>query len=434
MISSSQYRQTRSFNKRIDHRIQLARDEMDFDQTHISIKFSDFQERQKLEQHLTDLRSTERFRSLSWEFNGDIKECRIILKPGEKQDKILDCLEAGVESIGLRISNHANYKQVDDESVLDIVQSSPNKLMNSNKDYSKKEKSSSNFTYYVKKETTPQEIKGINVQDKTSFVSKAENWNENLWRAIDFNHEEENIRFNINCSNIYRYENMAALVFEPVRKEAQEKSPVMEKESLEESKKQNSKVLYLKGVDQKVTTLPQLVRLCQCFGNVEIAMYNLSKQYALIRFSSEVGAKYCLKELYGKDIHGNRILVHYSECDIIPGKFQTKDKDYCTPRKDFKIEIPSNRIGHICRMVLLAISFQSGKEHVNDYSIAQIKKLLGNLIQSLPVKKGTINDVFVVEFPCVRKAFEFVMEYNHHYLEQVNGLMVLTFASNSIWH
>ena len=198
-------------------------------------------------------------------------------------------------------------------------------------------------------------------------------------------------------------------------------------------KKRNSSVLYLKGVDLNLTTLPQLARLCQSFGNIEMAMYNLSKQYALIKFSTEAEAKYCLKELYGKDIHGNRILVHYSESDIISNKNSTKDRQYYIPRKDIVMAQPFKKVGHICRMVLLTVCF---KPHTPEHSLelSGLQKALGGIIGPAAIREGPEHNVFIVEFPCVRKAFQFVMDYNHCKLEGHNAFLMLTFASNSVWH
>lgn len=198
-------------------------------------------------------------------------------------------------------------------------------------------------------------------------------------------------------------------------------------------KKRNSSVLYLKGVDLNLTTLPQLARLCQSFGNIEMAMYNLSKQYALIKFSTEAEAKYCLKELYGKDIHGNRILVHYSESDIISNKNSSKDRQYYIPRKDIVMAQPFKKVGHICRMVLLTVCFKPlTPEH--SLELSGLQKALGGIVGPASIREGPEHNVFILEFPCVRKAFQFVMDYNHFKLEEHNAFLMLTFASNSVWH
>ncbi len=198
-------------------------------------------------------------------------------------------------------------------------------------------------------------------------------------------------------------------------------------------KKRNSSVLYLKGVDLNLTTLPQLARLCQSFGNIEMAMYNLSKQYALIKFSSDAEAKYCLKELYGKDIHGNRILVHYSESDIISNKNSSKDRQYYIPRKDIVMAQPFKKVGHICRMVLLTVCFKPpAPEHCLE--LAGLQRALSGIVGPAAIREGPERNVFILEFPCVRKAFQFVMDYNHCKLEGHNAFLMLTFASNSVWH
>ena len=273
------------------------------------------------------------------------------------------------------------------------------------------------------------------LKDKEKELCIAQSFSKHLkiWSDEILNHTPTNIRINI--SKHPRMRNLDQGVGSSDHQSTRVESSQIVDGSLapKSKKKRNSSVLYLKGVDLNLTTLPQLARLCQSFGNIEMAMYNLSKQYALIKFSSEAEAKYCLKELYGKDIHGNRILVHYSESDIISNKNSSKDRQYYIPRKDIVMAQPFKKVGHICRMVLLTVCF---KPHtpVPNLELSGLQKALDGIVGPAAIREGPEHNVFILEFPCVRKAFQFVMDYNHFKLEEHNAFLMLTFASNSVWH
>ena len=80
-------------------------------------------------------------------------------------------------------------------------------------------------------------------------------------------------------------------------------------------------------------------------------MLHSSKDYALIKFSSSNGAKACIKELYGKEIGGKNLLIHYSELtDLVP-KFYTNEKVYYTPRKKLKKTHSDNKGCHLSKNI-----------------------------------------------------------------------------------
>lgn len=114
--------------------------------------------------------------------------------------------------------------------------------------------------------------------------------------------------------------------------------------------KKPSKIVYVKGFDLAKVSLVQLVNLAECFGDVENSLLHTLRDYALIKFSSSQGAKACIKELYGKEIGGKNLLIHYSELtDLVP-KFYTNEKVYYTPKKKLKTPI-ENKGCHLSKNV-----------------------------------------------------------------------------------
>jgi hypothetical protein len=285
----------------------------------------------------------------------------------------------------------------------------------------------------LQKRENPTHLKPLKVTEKEH--SGAQSFSQYLksWSGESLNHAPTNIRINVSFGSGCRNFDQGGGSSNHQSTRVETSQIVDGVLATKSKKKRNSSVLYLKGVDLNLTTLPQLARLCQSFGNIEMAMYNLSKQYALIKFSSEAEAKYCLKELYGKDIHGNRILVHYSESDIISNKNSSKDRQYYIPPKDLVMAQPFKKVGHICRMVLLTVCFKpNAPEH--SLELSGLQKALSGIVGPAAIREGPEHNVFVLEFPCVRKAFQFVMDHNHMKLEEHNAFLMLTFASNSVWH
>ena len=109
--------------------------------------------------------------------------------------------------------------------------------------------------------------------------------------------------------------------------------------------------MYVKGLDISKVNLRQLVNLAECFGDVENSLLHTLKDYALIKFSSSNGAKACIKELYGKEIGGKNLLIHFSELtDLVP-KFYTNEKVYYTPRKKLKKTHSDNKGCHLSKNI-----------------------------------------------------------------------------------
>lgn len=66
--------------------------------------------------------------------------------------------------------------------------------------------------------------------------------------------------------------------------------------------KKPSTVVFIKGLALDDFSLESIVNLFECFGNVQVAMYHIKRQYALVKYSTKAEAKICIKEMYGKEI------------------------------------------------------------------------------------------------------------------------------------
>lgn len=212
----------------------------------------------------------------------------------------------------------------------------------------------------------------------------------------------------------------------------------------ESKKKKLSNVVYIKGVDQKKTSLQQLTNLLECFGNVEIAMFHSKKEYALLKFSDIQEAKYCVKELYGKEICGKSLLIHYSQFTEITPTYYTNEKIYFEPKKALKQVQPPKKIGHLSREVLLELCFLDPHQayplqaHTlrqwlglgdfpNDSSSCGPQNTPWGNVKVRP--GGEINS-FVLEFGQTRQAVDFVMKTNYQEFEE-GCFAALTFLPKS---
>ena len=106
----------------------------------------------------------------------------------------------------------------------------------------------------------------------------------------------------------------------------------VEPKSLPKSKP--SAVVYVKGFDQEQISLEQLTRVSQCFGEVENSMLHSKNDYALVKFTNIKGAHACIRELYGNQIGGRSLLIHYSEFEDLVHRFFSYEKVYFQPKKE----------------------------------------------------------------------------------------------------
>lgn len=90
--------------------------------------------------------------------------------------------------------------------------------------------------------------------------------------------------------------------------------------------KVSTSVLYVKGFEYPNYSAEHINSLFQCFGHVRMTMLHTSKNYALVKFDNVESAKMALKVLYGKEIKGKKLLIHFSQFDQLRTKIFSNDK------------------------------------------------------------------------------------------------------------
>lgn len=180
-------------------------------------------------------------------------------------------------------------------------------------------------------------------------------------------------------------------------------------------KKNTGNILYVKGIDKNQVNIRQLVHLFECFGEVEIGMHHTKSEYALIKFVKPSAAKQCIKELYGKEILGKNLLIHYSELVDLTMKYYANEKEYYVPNPETRAHFERKPV------VLskhLSIKFMKTFEDENtahlspQFSVADLHFLFprGDFVEPFTVTKKH-NDT-VLDFYSVGAAVAFVMENN----------------------
>lgn len=257
----------------------------------------------------------------------------------------------------------------------------------------------------------------INMEE---FISESYK-NQRLTKQIEQNHLLENLQFR-------------GLTFSPIREKKKTKSkvhPVVSnapESGIQKKEKKPSTVVFVKGLTLKEASLEMIVNLFECFGTVMIAMFHKKREYTLIKYSSTLEAKTCIKELYGKEICAGRghLLLHYSEYEDISPKYFSNEKVYYEPHIGQHWGLVPKKIGHLSRNVLISVNFYPGIVEQPHSSIIEAK--LFKLFSYLPLKKTPTSSEFLAEFQGVKFAISFVM--NNNYKEIIGGVafITLTFA------
>jgi hypothetical protein len=194
-----------------------------------------------------------------------------------------------------------------------------------------------------------------------------------------------------------------------------------------------SRVVYIKGIDSSKMSLRQLSNLMECFGDVEIGMYHAKKEYALLKFTDQTGAKTAIKELYGKEICGKSLLLHSSELEEIVTKYFTNGKYYHVPNYELKRFQPIKKPHHICRFVFLTICFTDENESSRILGLTDLKRLFGSALLSAKTRLCNQANEFVLEFHNTKAAIEFIMNHNYSEFPEECLFAVLTFALKNKW-
>jgi hypothetical protein len=208
-----------------------------------------------------------------------------------------------------------------------------------------------------------------------------------------------------------------------------------EQDSSGKDGKKASNVVYVKGIEKGRLRIEQIANLFECFGDVEIAMLHSKKEYAMVKFTSITGARNCIKELYGKEIGGKSLLIHFSELETLIPKFYTNEKVYYTPKPELKMFQPEKRSNHISRTLLAnfcSVLAPPGLATTRVLSVSDVRTLIGAQIGQAGVRTGSNPNEYFVDFNCTKAAVEFVM--THNYTEFQDGIFVMyTFAGKSKW-
>lgn len=208
----------------------------------------------------------------------------------------------------------------------------------------------------------------------------------------------------------------------------QESQPI---ESKDKRQRKPSNVLYVKGLDQLNTGIAQVANLFDCFGNVQIVMFHKKKDYTLVKLGSVEEATYSMDELYGKEVAGRNLLLHYSEFEEIVPKYYTNEKCYYTPDMDKKALQPKKVYGHMSKFITIQVCHETEK---TIYTLALLMERLSAELADAKVKEGTQKEEFHAEFPTVGRAVQFAMNYNYRDISEDGDFIAITFKSKLSKH
>jgi hypothetical protein len=247
--------------------------------------------------------------------------------------------------------------------------------------------------------------------------------NPRILAEVDRNHQAGNLHFKgLTSSSITTDRLKSRKNNQPDSSKKQLNSCVQKKE------KKPSTVVFVKGLTLKDASLEMIVNLFECFGTVVIAMYHRKREYTLVKYSSTLEAKLCIKELYGKEIFPGKghLLLHYSEYEDISPKYYSNEKLYYEPQTDQMLGLVPKKIGHLSRNVLITVNSYPGitlQQH-----IGLIEDRLHKLFSFTPIKQTSSTNEYIAEFQGVKVAISFVMDNNFRELIEGLAFITLTFA------
>jgi len=189
-------------------------------------------------------------------------------------------------------------------------------------------------------------------------------------------------------------------------------------------------IVYVKGIEKSKLSIQQICNLFECFGDVEIGMLHTKKEYAMIKFSSFIGARNCIKELYGKEIGGKNLLLHFSELETLVPKFYTNEKVYHIPKSELKENQAPKRSNHISKTLVVnfcPIGVQNGIQE-KILTVVEAKKLVSTKIGQASIRPDVAPNQFFLDFNCTKTAVEFVMNNNYTEFHEVDLFAMYTFA------
>ena len=197
-------------------------------------------------------------------------------------------------------------------------------------------------------------------------------------------------------------------------------------ESKSAPKRKPSAVVYVKGFDQEQISLEQLTRVFQCFGEVENSMLHRKKDYALVKFTNINGARACIRELYGKQIGGRSLLIHYSEFEDLVHRFFSNEKVYFQPRKELTAiagEYGTQTAGQLLKVRLYALP---GKQNTLP-AASDLKQLLSLSAIPCSVRTSKNSNELELAFLSANTAIDFAKDYHFREMEEHGVFSVIVF-------
>ena len=191
-------------------------------------------------------------------------------------------------------------------------------------------------------------------------------------------------------------------------------------------KRKLSAVVYVKGFDQEQISLEQLTRVFQCFGEVENSMLHRKKDYALVKFTNIKGARACIRELYGKQIGGCSLLIHYSEFEDLVHRFFSNEKVYFQPNKELTAiagECGTQTAGPLLKVRLYALP---GKQNTLP-AASDLRQLLSLSAIPCSVRTSKNSNELELEFLSANTAIDFAKDYHFREMEEHEVFSVIVF-------
>jgi len=196
--------------------------------------------------------------------------------------------------------------------------------------------------------------------------------------------------------------------------------------------KVSTSVLYVKGFEYPNYSAEHINSLFQCFGHVHMTMLHTSKNYALVKFDNVESAKMALKVLYGKEIKGNKLLIHFSQFDQLRTKIFSNDKIYFESDHISRGSLPVIKappfLSRYLDLHLLGVGMSS-EESIPTATI--VRASLSQVTGLVEIIQGTNPLCYSLHFETIKLALDFVLENNCKLLPNTNFKTIYTFSHRS---
>lgn len=190
--------------------------------------------------------------------------------------------------------------------------------------------------------------------------------------------------------------------------------------------KKPSTVVFIKGLTLSDISFESIVNLFECFGNVQVAMYHIKRQYALVKSTTIAEAKTFIKEMYGMEIWPGmgHLLLHYSEFEDISPKYFSNEKAYYVFELNQSYKAKTDKVGHLSRTLLVTVHPYNLRKELNK---SKVVKALRRLLKKSP-KSTVISNEYTAEFSGIKSSISFAMQHNFRELIEGEAFITLNFA------